>query len=286
MKDSILGSEHSIKKAVKTFREKGIEGLTKEESEILLSLMDTEYQNNHSPNGPYPKYEGKGYKGYPTFLDRGTNPEGTEYALVEVAKLSNGKFVDLNEVPKVKINEEYRKLFPDIAESLEKEGQLTPALRYPNGYIVDGEKRKLLLGMDQLEIKEVPNGTEASNLVALTQEQKRVLIEDLEKQFVSNETNLQPSERTDLADRVKLYMKRYGLSRATVYRILNPSVQEEKKEKKAAKLKEHQERILRLKNDLKGLESSYQEVRTNQSRENVCALLMYVEMTIGHIRSL
>ncbi len=286
MKDSIFESEYSIKEAIKAFKERGLEALSTSEKGVLLSLMKSERDyviDNHissrqfDPDPVNEKYEGKGYKGYRTFLTLTQNEENMELIIEECARIPNRGLIALDQVPKVKINEEYRNLFPELAESLEREGQLTKALRCPNGYLVDGEKRKLLLG-DQLETIEVPIGTECSNMVVLTQEQKRACVLDLYN-VVSNETTFKE-------EIINLLMKRYGLSRSTVYRIIDPSIQEEKKQKQVAKLKEHQERIFRLKNDLKGLESSYQEVRTNQSRENVSTLLMYVEMTIGHIRSL
>ena len=248
MKDSILESEHSIKEAIKTFKEKGLEELSKKESEILLSLMDTEYQNNRSPRGPYPKYEGKGYKGYPTFLDRGTNPEGTEHALIEVAKLPNGEFVDLNEMPKVKINEEYRKLFPELAKSLERDGLLQPVLIDDFTFTHDGEKRRLLLGLDQIKalgkLEIVPVNSDFSNISPkfLSNETKEVIIRDLHAQYINTFSNENGKyDNYELRELefgrnnhafVKMCVKRYGISKATVYRWIDPAYFEETEKKR------------------------------------------------------
>jgi hypothetical protein len=189
----------------------------------------------------------------------------------------------MKKVELLRINEEYRNLFPDLAESLEKIGLKAPILKDTNGYIIDGEKRKLLLGEEQIKQNtlEVPVGSECSNLSGLTNEQKKPLVLDLYTQLVSNET---------VETSVKILMKRYGLSRATVYRWLNPEAyeynDERAKEKKVAKLKSSTLHIMSVKSDISYLESAAKMVQYHPTSENIQNLLMYVETAIGHMRLL
>lgn len=116
--------------------------------------------------------------------------------------------------PKLKINEEYRKTYPDLAKSLEKYGQIEPILIDDTGYIHDGMKRIQLCGKDQLFVKEVPVNSECSN-ISLTPKEKRQLF-----LFAYNLlfANAKFGDKTELITKLA---KRYGINRATAYRWLD-----------------------------------------------------------------
>lgn len=115
---------------------------------------------------------------------------------------------------KVKIIEEYRKVFPELASDLERNGQLEPILIDEDGIIHDGMKRVMLCGREQLEKKTVPRESECSN-VLLSSKQKQPLFV-----FAYNElfANAKFGDKTELIQRLA---KRYGVNRATAYRWLD-----------------------------------------------------------------
>ena len=115
-------------------------------------------------------------------------------------------------VPKMKIIEFNRHLFPELAMDLEENGQLQPVLVDEDGYIHDGAKRVILCGIEQLEKTLVPRDSECSNFYHLNKPQKQALIKMLHKQLCKTE------KKSAAAD---ILAKRYNVGRATVYRWLN-----------------------------------------------------------------
>jgi hypothetical protein len=157
----------------------------------------------------------------------------------------------LEKIIKVKINPEQRKLFPELATDLEFNGLQQPVLIDKLGYTHDGEKRRLLLGLEQIKalsmLKEVPIESECSNISpnSLTNEQKQAIVIDLHKQFTDDvfanaNVEMSISQKQKVVDSrnnftfVKMCAKRYGVNKATVYRWLNiETLTQYEKDKKA-----------------------------------------------------
>ncbi|MGB9856496.1 MAG: hypothetical protein ACPLKS_08180 [Caldisericum exile] len=119
----------------------------------------------------------------------------------------------MNEQIKIKINKEYKNLFPELAESLEKEGQLQDVLLDEDGFPIDGYKKILLCGLEQLRSRTVKDA-KATGYGLLSKEQRNIVLRGLHQLLLKK--GLGSSE---IVDRLA---KRYGIHRATVYRILYP----------------------------------------------------------------
>ena len=118
-------------------------------------------------------------------------------------------------VPKVKINPLSRNLFPDLAKGLEEYGQLEPLKRTEDGITVDGTKREMLLGKEQVDFVTVSEDSASSNIHHLNKIQRKAIVkftyEGLHEKLGSMEAK-------------EFISKRYGISVRTVERDLNPDV--------------------------------------------------------------
>jgi hypothetical protein len=239
---SLTEAQYQVRVILQTLKKEGLEGLSTEQKQhvkdSLVDIRETQIKNKVDikdyKNEEYPSKDVKGYKTFVQLKEVMVDNEPT-FELTEVAKVKNGH-VGLDQLPKLKINEEYRNLFPEQAQDLEKNGQDTPILMDANGFVHDGEKRKLLCGLDQLEIKLVPIDSECSNLNSLTNVQKKALSKDLYYQLkfpwnneifndeipnqfrVKHNLSVPNNETRDNSIIVKTISKRYGIPTRTVYR--------------------------------------------------------------------
>ena len=139
----------------------------------------------------------------------------------------------------IKVNEQYRELYPEVAKSLEAEGQQLPILIDEYGYVHDGMKRLLLLGPDNVKKKIVSVVSECSNHTKLTYKQKHPLVVLAYRQLtkpsgVSRETRYTEGS----PEAIEQIMRRYNLSRATTYRMVNPEYYNELVAKRERKRKQ------------------------------------------------
>lgn len=236
----------------------GIESLTESEKAFVKESLREEIAEKKDL---YPvMFQGKDYNGYETRVILREDANGKEN-LVELPDV-DGDLTEINDLPEVKINEQYRNLFPVLSEELEKDGLLQTVLVDDFGFTHDGEKRRLLLGIDQIKalgkLEIVPVNSDFSNISSkfLSNETKETIIRDLHVQFKSPLTNVNGKynfyEENDLmAGRsnhafVKMCAKRYAISERTVYRWIDPDyfAETEKKrlEKKAERDKSKAER--------------------------------------------
>src|SRR4030066_653391 len=116
------------------------------------------------------------------------------------------------DAPKLKIIDWNRNLFPELALDLEKNGQLQPILIDEDGFVHDGAKRVILCGLEQLGSKIVDRTSECSNIHSLNTTQKRALAKLIFDQTHKNHK---------VEESVQIIKKRYGVSRATIYRWLD-----------------------------------------------------------------
>jgi hypothetical protein len=117
--------------------------------------------------------------------------------------------------PKLKINVLNKHLFPDLANGLEEYGQLEPVKRTEDGITVDGTKREMLLGKEQVDFVTVSEDSASSNIHHLNKIQRKAIVkftyEGLHEKLGSMEAK-------------EFISKRYGISVRTVERDLNPDV--------------------------------------------------------------
>jgi hypothetical protein len=116
---------------------------------------------------------------------------------------------------KLKVIEWNRQLFPDLADSLEKNGQVEDVLRDEKGITVDGIKREILLGKEQVRVRNVPNNSATSNIHHLSKMQRKAITKYQYEQL----TTVYPSMEAK-----NIISKQYGISLRTVERDLNPNV--------------------------------------------------------------
>jgi hypothetical protein len=119
---------------------------------------------------------------------------------------------------KVKIiDEEARKLFPELARDLEVNGLINDVCIDEDGFPHDGLKRIRLLGLEQIKalgkVKIVPRDSKCEN-IPLT---KKARIQHLKWSYEYFSQNAKFGDKVKIAD---ILAKRYGIHRATVYRWL------------------------------------------------------------------
>jgi hypothetical protein len=114
---------------------------------------------------------------------------------------------------KVRINELNRHLFPDLAKGLEKHGQLEPVQRTKDGITVDGTKREMLLGREQVDFIEVPEGSASSNIHRLNRIQRKAIVKYKYRQLIEKLGSMEAKERI---------ARQYGISIRTIERDLDP----------------------------------------------------------------
>jgi hypothetical protein len=124
---------------------------------------------------------------------------------------------------KVKIiDEQARKLFPDLAADLEVNGLISDVLIDDDGYIHDGLKRVRLLGLDQIKalgkLRTVPKDSKCENIPLSKNARKQHLKWSYEYMSQNATWKNRSSELIDML------AQRYGIHRRTVYRWLQPDV--------------------------------------------------------------
>jgi hypothetical protein len=117
--------------------------------------------------------------------------------------------------PKVKINVLNRHLFPDLAKGLEEHGQLEPVKRTENGITVDGTKREMLLGREQVTAIIVSEGSASSNIHKLNKIQRKAIVKYKYGQLYEKLGSMGAKGRI---------ANQYGISIRTIERDLNPDV--------------------------------------------------------------
>jgi len=112
------------------------------------------------------------------------------------------------------VDEEARKLFPELARDLEVNGLINDVCIDEDGYIHDGLKRVRLLGLEQIKglgkLKLVPKDSKCEN-VPLT---KKDRMQHLKWSYEYLSQNAKFGDKVKIAD---VLAKRYGVSRRTVY---------------------------------------------------------------------
>jgi hypothetical protein len=108
-----------------------------------------------------------------------------------------------------------KSLFPELTESLDKYGQIEDVLRDEDGITIDGVKREILLGREQVRFKVVPKGSACSNIHHLNKVQRQAVVkykyDQLYKKYGSMEAK-------------NTVAKLYGVSLRTIERDLDPHV--------------------------------------------------------------
>ena len=77
---------------------------------------------------------------------------------------------------KLKITNWNRILFPEPAADLEKNGQIEDVLRDEDGITIDGVKREMLLGREQVKSKTVPNDSASHNIHHMSKLQRKAVV--------------------------------------------------------------------------------------------------------------
>jgi hypothetical protein len=117
--------------------------------------------------------------------------------------------------PKVKIIDWNRNLFPELAESLALHGQIEDVLRDEDGLTVDGVKREIVLGRENVRYKVVPKGSATSNIHHLNRIQRKAVVNYKYKQLTAVCGSMGAKD---------IISKQYGVSIRTIERDLNPDV--------------------------------------------------------------
>lgn len=115
----------------------------------------------------------------------------------------------------LKINVKARILFGDLARDLEQNGQIVDVVRDEDGMTLDGIKREMLLGREQVRFKVVPKNSATYNIHRLDKAQRKEVVKYC---------YLQLRERYGSMEAKDLTAKRYGISLRTVERDLNPDL--------------------------------------------------------------
>jgi hypothetical protein len=112
------------------------------------------------------------------------------------------------------IDEEARRMFPELARDLEVNGLINDVCIDEDGYIHDGLKRVRLLGLEQIKglgkLKLVPKDSKCEN-IPLT---KKDRMQHLKWSYEYFSQNAKFGDKVKIAD---VLAKRYGISRRTVY---------------------------------------------------------------------
>jgi hypothetical protein len=116
---------------------------------------------------------------------------------------------------KLKVIDWNRNLFPDLADSLELHGQIADVLRNEDGITVDGIKREILLGKENVRFKVVPDGSAISNIHHLNKVQRKAVV---------NHKYEQLCEKYGSMESKNIIAKLYGIGVRTVERDLTPDV--------------------------------------------------------------
>ena len=117
--------------------------------------------------------------------------------------------------PKVKINPFNLHLFPDLAKGLEEYGQLEPVKRTKNEITVDGTKREMLLGREQVDFVTVPEGSASSNIHKLNRIQRKAIVKYKYRELC---------EKLGSMGAKGFIARQYDISIRTIERDLNPDV--------------------------------------------------------------
>jgi hypothetical protein len=136
---------------------------------------------------------------------------------------------------KVKIvDEEARKLFPELARDLEVNGLINDVCIDEDGFPHDGLKRIRLLGLEQIKalgkLKIVPRDSKCEN-IPLT---KKARIQHLKWSYEYFSQNAKFGDKVKIAD---ILAKRYGIHRATVYRWIQNNFTESTQVRKSKEQK-------------------------------------------------
>jgi hypothetical protein len=115
----------------------------------------------------------------------------------------------------LKVIEWSRKLFPELASSLEKDGQITPVLRDEQGITIDGIKREILLGKEQVQFKTVPKDSATNNIHHLNKNQRKAVVKYKYEQLSKIHGSMESKKTIAL---------HYGISLRTIERDLNSDV--------------------------------------------------------------
>jgi hypothetical protein len=119
------------------------------------------------------------------------------------------------DVPKVKINLLNRHLFPDLAKGLEEHGQLDPVKRTEDGLTIDGTKREMLMGAEQVTYVTVTEDSASHNIHKLNKIQRKAVVKYRYSQLYEKFGSMEAKE---------IIAKQYGMSVRTIERDLNPDV--------------------------------------------------------------
>jgi hypothetical protein len=168
------------------------------------------------------------------------------------------------------VDEEARKLFPELANDLEVNGLISDVLIDDDGFIHDGFKRVRLLGLEQIKglgkLKLVPRESKCENIVSLTRKQKMEHLKWVYEYHVSNDTWKNRSSQL-----IDMLAKRYGISRRTLYRWIETNFTEstqvrkpkEQKFKGKCNVCDYPRQVQNLTEELTRVREQYQKAITN-----------------------
>lgn len=115
----------------------------------------------------------------------------------------------------LKVNPLNRHLFPELANGLETSGQIEDVLIDEDGVTVDGIKREILLGREQVRTKVVPKNSATSNIHHLNKVQRKAVVNYQYEQLYGKYGSMEAKDTI---------AKHYGLSVRTNERDLNPDI--------------------------------------------------------------
>jgi transposase len=131
------------------------------------------------------------------------------------------------------IDEEARRMFPELANDLEVNGLINDVCIDEDGYIHDGLKRVRLLGLEQIKglgkLKLVPKDSKCEN-VPLS---KKDRMQHLKWSYEYLSQNATWKNRS--SELINMLAKRYGIHRATVYRWIQNNFTESTQVRKPRK---------------------------------------------------
>jgi len=166
------------------------------------------------------------------------------------------------------VDEEARKLFPELARDLEVNGLINDVCIDEDGFPHDGLKRIRLLGLEQIKalgkVKIVPRDSKCEN-IPLTKEAR---IQHLKWSYEYFSQNAKFGDKVKIAD---ILAKRYGIHRATVYRWIQNNftestrVRKPKEEKLRGKCNvcDYPRQVQNLEEQLARVREQYQKAITN-----------------------
>jgi serine/threonine protein kinase len=166
------------------------------------------------------------------------------------------------------VDEEARKLFPELARDLEVNGLINDVCIDEDEFIHDGLKRVRLLGLEQIKalgkLKIVPRDSKCEN-IPLTKEARMQHLKWSYEYFLQN---AKFGDKVKIAD---ILAKRYGIHRVTVYRWIKNNFTESTQVRKPRRNKcdacQYKNEVFELKNKINELNSQLMKLKSESKEQ-------------------